>query len=145
MATRGKYAAFHALDPFFEIIQKGLAGLVDGEHFFDMMAEGLVFESLYNLPGWPTTICGPAELMDALSGYGNNIKLLSSDGLIVHRCEDSRVVIVEYQVHGKIIATGVAYDNRLISVITIENRKIVHWRDYMDSLAPWLALNAKSR
>ena len=97
-----------------------------------MMAEGLVFESLYNLPGWPTTIRGPAELMDALSGYGNNIKLLSSDGLIVHRCEDSRVVIVEYQVHGKIIATGVAYDNRLISVITIENRKIVHWRDYMD-------------
>jgi len=145
MATRGKYAAFHALDPFFEIIQKGLAGRVDGEHFFDMMAEGLVFESLYNLPGWPTTIRGPAELMDALSGYGNNIKLLSSDGLIVHRCEDSRVVIVEYLVHGKIIATGVAYDNRLISVITIENRKIVHWRDYMDSLAPWLALNAKSR
>jgi ketosteroid isomerase-like protein len=41
----------------------------------------------------------------------------------------------------KIVATDVPYNNRLISVITIENRKIVHWRDYMDSLAPWLALN----
>jgi uncharacterized protein len=36
------------------------------------------------------------------------------------------------------------YDNRLFSVITIENRKIVHWRDYMDSLAAWSALNGSS-
>jgi limonene-1,2-epoxide hydrolase len=24
-----------------------------------------------------------------------------------------------------------------------ENRKIVHWRDYMDSLAAWTALNVR--
>jgi ketosteroid isomerase-like protein len=29
----------------------------------------------------------------------------------------------------------VAYDNRLVAIATIENRKIVRWRDYMDSLA----------
>ena len=27
---------------------------------------------------------------------------------------------------------------------SIENRKIVHWRDYMDSLAAWRALNSSS-
>ncbi len=43
--------------------------------------------------------------------------------------------------HGKVLATGVAYDNRLVSVATIEDRKIVRWRDYMDSLAVWTALN----
>ena len=53
-------------------------------------------------------------------------------------------MILEYDVHGKILSTGVSYDNRLISVITIENRKIVHWRDYMDSLAAWTALNGNS-
>jgi len=37
-------------------------------------------------------------------------------------------VIIEYEVHGKIIATGASYDNRFISVVTIEDRKIVHWR-----------------
>jgi ketosteroid isomerase-like protein len=78
--------------------------------------------------------------MDALSGYGTNIKLESSDGLVVHRTQDPRVVILEYAVHGKIKATGVPYDNRFISVITIENKKIVHWRDYMDSLAAWTVL-----
>jgi ketosteroid isomerase-like protein len=86
-------------------------------------------------------IRGRAGLMDALSRYGDNIKLESSDGLVAHRTQDRRVVILEYAVHGKIVATGVPYDNRLISVVTIESGKIVHWRDYMDSLAPWLALN----
>ena len=61
--------------------------------------------------------------------------------ILAHRSQDSRVVILEYDVRGKILSTGVSYDNRLISVITIENRKIVHWRDYMDSLAAWTALN----
>ena len=82
--------------------------------------------------------------MDQFSGYGKTIKLHSADGLAVHRSQDSRVVILEYEVHGKILSGGAPYDNRLISVITIENRKIVHWRDYMDSLAAWKALNSSS-
>jgi hypothetical protein len=31
--TNPKYAAFTALDPFFQIAQQGLAGLVDGDHY----------------------------------------------------------------------------------------------------------------
>ena len=53
-------------------------------------------------------------------------------------------MILEYQVHGRILSNGTPNDNRLISAITIENRKIVHWRDYMDSLAAWSALNGSS-
>ena len=66
----------------------------------------------------------------------------TGDSLVVHRSQDSRVVILEYEVHGTILSTGVPYDNRLISIVTIEDRKIVHWRDYMDSLAAWTALTA---
>jgi uncharacterized protein len=73
----------------------------------------------------------------------NNIRLHSTDKLVVHHAEDS-VVILKYEVHGTIIATGVPYDNRFLSVVTIGNRKIVHWRDYMDSLAAWNALTARS-
>jgi hypothetical protein len=42
------------------------------------------------------------------------------------------------------LSSGATYDNRFISVIRIENRKIIHWRDYMDSLASWTALNSGS-
>jgi ketosteroid isomerase-like protein len=141
MAKRGKYAGHQALDPFFEVIQKGLEGLVQGEHLFDAIAEDALFEFLYEFPGWPRIIRGRADLVDKFSGYGDNIKLHASDGLVVHRSQDPRVAILEYEVHGKVVATGAPYDNRFISVITIENRKIVHWRDYMDSLAAWTALN----
>jgi ketosteroid isomerase-like protein len=51
-------------------------------------------------------------------------------------------VLGEVAVFGKIVATGVPYDSRRISVITLEKGKIVHWRDCIDSLAPWLALRA---
>jgi uncharacterized protein len=138
------YAGFEALNPWFEVVQKGLAGLVDGEHFFDTFADDAVFESRYKLPGWPMKIRGRAKLIAALSGYGDSIRLHSGDHLIVTHSQDSRVVILEYDVHGKVLSTGVPYDNRLLSIITIENRKIVHWRDYMDSLAAMTASNSSS-
>jgi len=142
--TKSQYKVFEALDPFFDIVMLGLRGLVDGDHYFDTFAEDAVFESRYRFPGWPPTIRGRANLMASLSGYGKTIKLHSGDGLVVHRSQDSRVVILEYEVHGRILSSGAAYDNRLISVVTIENRKITHWRDYMDSLAAWTALNTAS-
>ena len=136
--------AFEALDPFFEVVMEGLRGLVDGEHYFDVFAEDAIFESRYHFPGWPVTIRGRANLMAALSGYGKTIRLHSGDALVVHRSQDSFVVILEYEVHGRIFSSGARYDNRLISVVTIANRKIIHWRDYMDSLAAWTALNSAS-
>ncbi len=139
--TKIEYANFKALDPFFKIIQKGLKGLVDGEHFFDTIAEDATFEFLYRFPGLPPTIRGRAKYMAQFSGYGDNIKLHSADGLAVHPVQGGHVVILEYEIHGKILSNGLSYDNRFISVITIKNRKIVHWRDYMDSLDTWRVLN----
>ena len=139
-----KYAAFRALDPFFEISLRGLAGLIDGEHYFDAIADDAVFEFRYIFPGWPQRVNGRDALMALYAGYGKTIVLHGADALVIHRSQDPRVVIIEYEVHGKIIAAGAAYDNRFISVVTIENRKIVHWRDYMDSLAAMTALSTAS-
>ena len=138
--TDPKYKAFTALDPFFDIVQQGLAGQVDGDHYFDTIADNAVFEYRYVFPGWPQKLSGREALMALYSGYGNNIFLTGADALVVHRSQDA-LVILEYDVHGKIVRSGAAYDNRFISVITIENRKIVRWRDYMDSLAAMTALS----
>ncbi len=140
--TKARYENFEALDPFFAIVMEGLRGLVDGDHYFDTIADGAAFEFRYHFPGWPHAIRGRTNLIDSYSGYGKTIKLHSGEALVVHRSQDPHVVILEYEVHGTILSTGGPYDNRFISVITIENRKIVHWRDYMDSLAAWNALNS---
>jgi ketosteroid isomerase-like protein len=75
------------------------------------------------------------------SGYGKHIRLARGDSLIVHPSDNDRVVTLEYEVHGEALGTGRSYDNRLVSIARIENRKIVRWRDYMDSLAAWTALS----
>ena len=129
---KAKYAAFAALSPFFDVVQKGLSDLVDGEHYFDTVAEDAVFEFLYEFPGWPRTITGRANLMTRYAGYGDNIRLHAADKLVVHHAKTGGIVIIEYEVHGTVLATGVPYDNRFVSVITIGNRKIIHWRDYME-------------
>jgi ketosteroid isomerase-like protein len=142
--TKAQYKGFEALNPFFGVIMEGIRELVNGKHYFDAFAEDAIFESRYHFPGWPTMIRGRANLIASFSGYGKTIKLHSCDALVVHRSRDSHVVILEYEVHGTILSSGAPYDNRFISVITIERRKIVHWRDYMDSWAAWTALNSAS-
>jgi ketosteroid isomerase-like protein len=132
-----KYDKFKALDPFFNIVMKGLEGLVDGDHFWDAVADEAVFEFLYRFPGWPERLESRAAYMTAMEGYG--MDLHSADGLVVHLTRDPRVVVLEYEVHGTAPSTGKPYDNRFCSIVTIEDRKIVRWRDYMDSLAPALA------
>ena len=131
---------FEALEPFCNVIEQGLAGLVEGGNFFETIAEDAVFEFLYTTPGWPRRVHGRAPLMALFAGYGNMIVLSRGDGLVVHKTHDPRVVILEYQVHGKVLRTGGAYHNHFISVITIDKRKIVHWRDYMDSYGAMAAL-----
>lgn len=130
-----KYHDFAALDPFFDVVMQGMAGAVDGEHYFDTITDDAVFEFRYIFPGFPTKIIGRRALMDLYLPYGNETILHSADALVVHRSQDQGVLILEYEVHGKKVHSGQDYDNRFISVVTIDDRKIVHWRDYMDSFA----------
>ena len=76
-------------------------------------------------------------------GYGEGIVLHAGDGLVVHRCDDGCVIVIEYEVHGRVVGSGAAYENRFVSIVTVENRKIVHWRDYMDSLSAMRALSIR--
>lgn len=140
-----KYAAYEAARPYFELVRRALGDLVEGEHFFDIVADDLVYEVLYDFPGWPRIVRGRTDLMARFKSYGDNITLRSADELVTHVANDGRVVIIEYEVHGTVVATSAKYDNRFCSIITIENRKITHWRDYMDSLAAWNALTARPR
>ncbi len=140
-----KYADYKASKPYFDLVREALGDLVDGEHFFDTVTDDVVYEVLYDFPGWPRVIQGRADLMDKFRGYGNNIELQSADKLITHKADNGRAVVIEYEVHGTVLATGVKYNNRFCSIIKIESRKISHWRDYMDSLAAWNALTPPAR
>ena len=138
-----RYAEYVGAKPYFELVRRALGDLVDGEHFFDIVTDDTIYEVMYDFPGWSHIIQGRADLMGQFRGYCDNIKIEVADKLITHKADN--VVVIEYEVHGTILKTGVKYNNRFCSIIKIENKKIVHWRDYMDSLAAWNTINGKSQ
>jgi uncharacterized protein len=135
MTAVGKLADFQALDPFFRIIEEGVAGLVDGEHFFDLLAEDVVFEYIITVPGYPRRVAGRQAVAELYRPYGATIVLDRCYDLAVHHDQVTGVVVLEYASQGRVVATGAAYSNRYISVLSIVDRKVAHWRDYLDPLA----------
>src|SRR5438876_2797086 len=101
-------------------------GLVDSKHYFDTFADEAVYESRYHFPGWPVTIRGRASLMASLSGYGKSIKLHTGDGLVVHRSQDSRVVILRSEEHTSELQSPVHLVCRLL--LEKKNRIIYYLR-----------------
>lgn len=142
--TTKNYSRFKPAKPYFDLVRGALGNLVDGEHFFDCASDDVVYEVLYDFPGWPRIIEGKARLMESFRGYVEHIALHAADHLIKHVADDGKIVVIEYEVHGTILSSGVPYNNRFCSIIEIADRRIAHWRDYMDSLAAWNALSAKA-
>ena len=133
---------YTALDPFFDVIRRGLDGLVDGDHFFDLFADDAVTEYVVTVPGYPRQVSSRTELMDLYRPYGDTIRLHSADDLRAYHDREQGVTVLEYRCHGTLVATGAPYQNRFVSIITVRDRKIVHWRDYLDSLAVITALGS---
>jgi ketosteroid isomerase-like protein len=132
-------AKYAAMRPYFEVVADGLKGLVDGSDFFDMHAEDVVVEYVITVPDYPRRIVGREALAQLYSDYGDSI--VQSGSSDVHRYYDSEqsTVVLEYTMHGTVVSSGAPYTNRFISVITIKDRKIVYWRDYLDPLAVFAA------
>jgi uncharacterized protein len=126
---------FRALDPFFRIIEQALAGLVDGEHFFDLLADEVVFDYIITVPGYPRHVVGRAAVAELYRPYGETFVLDRCFDLAVHRDRETGVVVLEYASEGRAVRTGARYSNRYVSVLTIAERKVTGWRDYLDPIA----------
>ena len=135
----GNAADFRALEPFFRVIEEGLGGLAGGGHFFDLLADDVVFEFIITVPGYPRRPEGRQELIGLYRGYHEAFFLDRCFDLRVHRADDPTVTL-EYASEGTATATGRPYGNRYFPVVTIRDRKIVRWRDYLDPLRVLAAL-----
>ena len=134
---------FRALNPFFRIIEQGLQGLADGDHFFELLADDVVFDFVITVPDYPRQVVGRDNLIELYRGYGSTFFLDRCHDLRVHRSDSTSSVVLEYGSQGKVVATGYPYSNRYISVITLKDRKVSHWRDYLDPLRVFAALEGR--
>ena len=97
---------FRALNPFFRIIEQGLAGLMDGDHFFDLLAEDVVFDFVITVPDYPRHVVGRDNLIELYRGYGSTFFLDSCYDLRTHHSPSTSTVVLEYSSAGKVVATA---------------------------------------
>src|ERR1700678_422472 len=90
---------FGADGPFFHIIREGLQGLADGEDYFDMLADDVVFEYVISVPGYPKRVEGRQNIIDLYSDYDSYMNVHRADNLRVYRDPPASVVVLEYEVH----------------------------------------------
>lgn len=136
---------FAALDPFFHVIQEGLAGFIEADHFFDLFAEDVVTEYIVTVPGYPPRVDGRAALAELYRPYGTRMTLERCFDLAVYHDAAKGVVVLEYASEGHAVETGNRYSNRFISVLTLRDGEVVHWRDYLNPLAVFDALGWPAR
>ena len=126
---------FGADGPFFRIIQKGLEGWASGEDYFDLLADDVVFEYVISVPGYPRRVKGRKNVLDLYSDYDDYMTVHTADNLRVYRDSEASTIVLEYEVHGKSVQTGRPYNNRFVSIVTVKDNKVTHWRDYLDPIA----------
>lgn len=132
-----------SLEPFFSVIEKGLSGSVDGGQYFDYFTDDAVMEFPYAPAGTPERLNGREEIRKSFSGYGHILFLEWAGDLIVHKVNDAKTIILEYSGKGYGVKTKRPYNQRYVSVITIVDRKIVHWRDYWNIMESLAAIGGK--
>ena len=140
MTTISDLDDFTALDPFFRIIEQGLDGLADGGHFFDLLAEDVIFDYIITDSRLPATRRGPrkpSRSYTAPTGKRSSWTAATNSPSITTPTPVSSCSSTPPR-SGR--SDRAPYANRYISVLTITNRKVTHWRDYLDPVAVFNAL-----
>ena len=76
---------------------------------------------------------------------GTRMSLERCFDLAVYRDAAKGVAVLEYASEGHAVRTGNRYSNRFISVLTLRDGEVVHWRDYLNPVAVFDALGWPAR
>jgi hypothetical protein len=91
----------NALDKFFRIIERGLDGIADGGHFFDLLAEDVIFDYIITVSGYPRQVKGRHAVAELYRPYRTMIVLDRCHDLAVHHDTKTGVVVLEYASEGQ--------------------------------------------
>ncbi|MEV6825260.1 nuclear transport factor 2 family protein [Amycolatopsis sp. NPDC051102] len=126
-----------------EVVERFLAAAVDpaGAGLADLYGDSVVIEMPFAPPGFPQRSETSAEELRARFEAGAGAREYEKvDGVLIHETRDPEVVVVEYDIHGKVVATGDRFVLHYICVMTVRDGKIVHSRDHTDPITGARAL-----
>lgn len=124
------------LSSFSAMLRVALNDLLDpaATTFMEMMADDAVMEFPYAPPGLTQRLEGRAALAEYISGLVNIIKVESMTLSVIHHTTQPGVLILEFEGAASSVQTGNLYNQIYISVITLRDGYIVHYRDYWNPL-----------
>ncbi|MBO3751064.1 nuclear transport factor 2 family protein [Streptosporangiaceae bacterium NEAU-GS5] len=108
---------------------------LDIETLVNLMAPEGVIEWPYRPAGVPGRLQGRTEirryLTEAATGF---ITFDEYRNVVMHQTTDPEVIIVEYDAHGTVVATGAPFHQVVIAVFRVQNGEILSYRDYINPL-----------
>jgi uncharacterized protein len=121
-----------------EVVDRLLAAAVSErpEDMADCYAEQVVIEMPFSAGLYPSRIESTREEMRERYRAHRAVRHYERlSDVRIHETTDPEVVIAEYTLHGRMVASGEAFTMTFVMVITVRDGVIVHSRDYTDPVA----------
>ncbi|MBP8671740.1 MAG: nuclear transport factor 2 family protein [Sphingomonadaceae bacterium] len=115
-----------------------------GSSFMDLVADDIIMDFPFALPGQVTQLNGAKDIAQHLEALSSLITLDRMSDPIVHVTSDPDVVIVEVDGFGVGLPTGEAYEQSYVCVITTRNKRIVYYKDYWNPIVFLRALQGSA-
>jgi ketosteroid isomerase-like protein len=107
---------------------------MDIDAFVGLMAPDGYIEWPYRPPGVPARLQGRVEIHRHLAAAKGFIGFDEYRDVVLHETTDPEVIIVEYEAHGTVVATGAPFRQTIIAVFRVQNGQIASYRDYLNPL-----------
>ncbi|MFF3445068.1 nuclear transport factor 2 family protein [Streptosporangium sp. NPDC002721] len=103
------------------------------------LAEDVVIEVPFAPPGRASRYEGKEAFLlfadPEQAAFAQRFALDEARDVVVHETTDPEVIVVEYELAGRVLATGRQASSRFIGVLRVRDGKIVNWREYQNTLA----------
>ncbi|MFG1674518.1 nuclear transport factor 2 family protein [Micromonospora sp. NPDC049282] len=117
----------------------------DVEAFVALMAPEGHIEWPFRPAGVPGRVQGHAELRRHLTETANALVTIDEHrDVVLHESTDPEVVVVEYEAHGAVVATGAPFEQTVIAVFRVRDGLVVSYRDYINPLRLLAALDERN-
>jgi uncharacterized protein len=122
-----------AVDAFSKLAQVSVE-TNDRGALLDLCADDVVFEFPFAPPGRPTRVEGKLALGDYLKALSGRVRLAGVSNLEIHETVKPDVASIEMTMTGTVTATGAPCEQSYVSVLTVRDGLIAHYRDYWNPL-----------
>ncbi|WP_214416039.1 nuclear transport factor 2 family protein [Sphaerisporangium fuscum] len=100
------------------------------EKMADLFAEDALFEMPFLPPGVPTHEVGRETFRAHLASAVDVEEFTGIDQVTIHETADPEVIITEYRLHGRVIATGARFVTGIVMIARVRDGLIVWSRSY---------------